>query len=184
MEPNNARIRIAAVVNEVCQGNLEHAIEHAQLAFHQDAESQVRLFQLFGENGALFMLETFNPSGSELDLLAAQYDAAGYAEEATFVRRQRMEELAVLVSKRNERERVPDLLRLVEISTSVGDLRAASEYARDALHIAPQEYRVRLANAKAEWNSGNASDAEPHLRWCLLRFPSDVELNRMLRELR
>ncbi|MEZ6118246.1 MAG: O-antigen ligase family protein [Pirellulaceae bacterium] len=184
LDPGQWQIRLAAVFLAVQAADMDLALQHANQAFHQHPVAQQRLLQLFGANGAAFMLDRFQPTISEAEFLLQLFSQVDAPTELPVVRTYLMQQMQQqLQSETDASFQVAGYLKLHNWASQNGELEQAVSWARAALDIDSHDYRCRLAVAKSEFAAGNSPAAEPHLRWCLLRFPEDRVLNQMLEAL-
>jgi O-antigen ligase/tetratricopeptide (TPR) repeat protein len=182
VRPHDRNVLIRAGRQEFLLGRYDRAVKHWSRCFNTPGRHQKEITYRFVAAGmpAREFLDNFKPNWQTLREIWTQYklngnpvqlnDILAYAERET--RRETAEPGGTPPAYVWYRQS----LMYVEAGRNQESLASLQR----AYRCDPRQYSIRNALAKALQSAGNFVEAEPHLRWCIARRPSDKSLRAAL----
>lgn len=182
VRPNDRNVLIRAGRQEFLVGQIDLAVKHWAKCFNTPGRHQREIIYRLVHAGmpAKELLEFFQPDWRTLPDIWDQYknginpsdlgDVLAYSEKAT--RRE--------IADPRGMHPVHVWYLQSKLYAETGRAQESLRCLKRAYHCDPRKYFVRQALARMLQIQGSFTEAEPHVRWCLARKPSDKALRAAL----
>jgi tetratricopeptide (TPR) repeat protein len=182
VRPNDRNVLIRAGRQEFLLGRYDRAVTHWSKCFNTPGRHQQEITFRFVAAGmpAKEFLTSFQPDWQSLRDIWNQYKKSDNSAE--------LDDILAYAEEETRRETVqpagtPPAIVLYWQSlmyAEAGRDRESLACLERAYRYDPRQYAIRHALAKSLQALGNIAEAEPHVRWCIARRPSDESLRAAL----
>ncbi len=164
-------------------GNLALAIDHWVRCYEHDGRHRMLVVAaLAGNIPATEFLETFSPDWQTLRCVWQRYLAIGDRSQLGVL-------LAYATQETENYQPAPHEIPAAYVWQWLGDMHGDAgdrgkqiECIQQAMQVNPSLYSVRKAYAVALFKDERYAEAEPHLRWCVARDPSNAGIRNCLHQ--
>lgn len=181
VRPHDAAVAFEAGNEALLDGDLERACLHWQASFRASRFYQSLLMKNLARRvDATFVIETFHPDATALDLLGEYYRRAGRVEDYLFVLNESATAHAKHAAAASGKEACRNWIKAAEAYQKLDSQPKRLACLQEAVRSDLSSYDARYILGKCCYDQGNFEDAVEHLKWCLRERPFDPTLRLLV----